>query len=83
MDEQELKGRLVELEDRFALVDAQRDELVSIAERAVEQALRAIGRLDRAAEFCRGLEQRLLQLEANTQMAGASLVTAGEGAGSS
>lgn len=54
-----------------AEVQALRNEVGS----AVEEARRAIGRLDRAADFCRRMEARVEQIEANMLCAGGALVT--------
>lgn len=74
-----------EIEKRLQVCEERLDDLLAAVRDAVEEARRAIGRLDRAASFCLKLEARLEDLErehrqlvANTQMAGGALVTTSE-----
>jgi signal transduction histidine kinase len=67
---EELEQRIARLEERVAA-------LAALYEDAIEQTRRAVGRLDRAAEYCRGLAERLEAIEQTMRRQGMSIHVAG------
>lgn len=72
-----------EFEKRLQVCEERLNDLFAAVEQAVEESRRAIGRLDRAAEYCRRLACRLEDLErehrqlaTNVELAGGALITA-------
>lgn len=77
-----MASELEQLKERVAILEERVDDILAALHEGAEHTLRAIGRLDRAAEYCRrladrieALEQEHVQLSTNVHMAGGALVT--------
>lgn len=71
-----------DLEKRQELLEQRMDDVIAAIEQAIEESRRAIGRLDRAAEYCRNLAARIddlerehRQLATSVELAGGALIT--------
>ncbi len=78
------------IEDRLARYEARLHQVEKMSADRDEELRRAVGRLNRAAEYCSRLASRLEQLEldveqlaSNTRLAGGALITPAEPVGSS